>query len=87
MGLFVRLRLYVTVRLTLSPLIITIVILIHFIRRPNHCYLERNVCLNIMISKYFWSQNKQNEYFHSLGVVGRGSETQLQVSENLHFKM
>ena len=54
----------------------TISFLLRFIGRLNHGHLERNVCLNINICKYLIFN------FHPLEVVGRASETQLQVGEN-----
>ena len=45
-GRFISLR-----KLTLSSLSPTIVDLIRFISRLNHCYLKRNRCLNIKICK------------------------------------
>ena len=37
--------------------------LIRFISRPNHCYWERNVCLNIKICKYLCSNEKSMSNF------------------------
>ena len=38
------------------------------------------------IFAHFWSQIEQNmSNFHKLEVVGRGSETQLQVGENSNY--
>ena len=46
----------------------------------SHGYGERHVCLNM----YFFSKIKTNmTNFHPLEVVGRGSETQLQVGKKL----
>ena len=47
--------------------------------KPHSFISFRNECLNIKIYKCL-SINMSN--FQPLGVVGRGSETQLQVSEN-----
>ena len=33
--------------------------------------------------EHIWSRSKQMSNFHPLEVVGRGSETQLQVGDNL----
>ena len=43
---------------------------------------NENVCLNIHICKYFCSYWTNMSNFQSLEIVGRGSETQLQVGEN-----
>ena len=43
------------------------------------------MCLNIKIDKCLVSNETLMSNFHSLEVVGRGSETQQQVSENLNF--
>ena len=56
--------------------------LICSINQPNHCYWEWNVCLNIKICKYLCSNYTNMSNFQPLDVVGRGSETQLQVGEN-----
>ena len=51
--------------------------------RPNHCYWERNVCLNTMICIFSRNTNSTNmSNLHLLKVVGRGSETQLQAGKN-----
>ena len=48
--------------------------------RSYSCYWEWNECF-----AYVWSQIKTNmSNFHPLEVVGRGSETQIQVGENLN---
>ena len=57
----------------------TMVVLISFIILLNHCYWEQSVCLNIKI----YMSNMS--IFHPL--VGRGSETQLQVDEKLYLIM
>ena len=50
----------------------------------NHCYWEWNECSNIKISKYFvWNYTNMSN-FHPMEVVGRCSETQLQVCEYLN---
>ena len=56
------------------------VVLIRFIWRSNHCYWERNV-----IYKYFASNLTNTSNFHSLEVVGRDSETLLEVGENFKY--
>ena len=43
------------------------------------------MCLNIMICKYLVSNYTNINNFHSLEVMGRGSETQLNVGENVLF--
>ena len=58
--------------------------LIHFISRLNYCYCKRYVCLIIMTCHNMLSQIKQMNTFHSLEVVARGSESQLQLGENLN---
>ena len=40
------------------------------------------MCLNIKICKSFVLNETDMSIYHSLEVVGRGSETQLQVGEN-----
>ena len=42
------------------------------------------MCSNINIYQYLVSIKTNLSFFHALEVVGRGSETQLQVSEYLH---
>ena len=42
------------------------------------------MCLNIKICKYLLSSQINMSNFQPLEVVGRGSETQLQVGENLN---
>ena len=42
------------------------------------------MCLNIKLCKCLVSNQTNMSKFHSLEVVGRGSETQLQVNENLN---
>ena len=42
------------------------------------------MCLNIKICKYLSSNSTNMGNFWPLEVVGRGSETQLQVAENLN---
>ena len=49
-----------------------------------YCYWERNVCLNINILKCLVPNKTKIIKFQPLEVVGRGSETQLQVGENLN---
>ena len=49
----------------------------------NHCYCECNKCSNIKISKCLVSNETLMSNFHPLEIVGRDSETQLQVGENL----
>ena len=40
----------------------------------------------LLMTKNVWFQIKKNiSFFHPLEVVGRGSETQLQVGKNLNF--
>ena len=63
---------------TLSSLSPEIFVLYRLIIRSNHCYWEINVSLGIKCSISNMS------YFHPLEVVGRGSETQLRVGENLN---
>ena len=46
--------------------------------------MVQKVCSNIRICEYFVSKETNVSNFHPLEVVGRGSETQLQVSENLN---
>ena len=46
--------------------------------------LGTNECLNIKICKCLDTNQTNMSHFHSLEVVGRGSETQLQVSENFN---
>ena len=48
----------------------------------NRSYWERNVCLNITISKCLVSHSTNMSNFYPLEVVRRGSETELQVGEN-----
>ena len=43
------------------------------------------MCLNIKICKYLVSNFKNESNVHPLKVVGRGSETQLKVGENLNY--
>ena len=50
----------------------------------NHSYWEWNESLNIKICKCFASYQTHIINFHQHEAVGRGSETQLQVSENLN---
>ena len=45
------------------------------------------MCLNIKICKLLISYETNMSHFQPLVVVDRGSETQLQVGENLNFKM
>ena len=66
-----------------QPLLITTIVLICFISLPNHCYWELNVCLNIKNCKYMCSDQTNMSNFRPLEVVGRDSETQLQVGANL----
>ena len=42
------------------------------------------MCLNIKICKFFCPDETKMSDLQSLEVVGRGSETQLQVGENLN---
>ena len=66
--------------LTLSLLSTTTVATkLFLISWSNHCYWVRNVCLNIKICKCMVSDMSN---FHLLGVVGCGSETQLQMGKN-----
>ena len=58
--------------------------LIRFIRRLNHCYWERNNCLNIKICKLIVSIQTHMSNFQPLEVVDRGSEPQPQVVEHLN---
>ena len=58
------------------------VALISFISKLNHCYWEWNESLNIKIYKCLVLNLTKMRNFHPLEVVGRGSETQLQVGEN-----
>ena len=60
------------------------IVSICFISRLNHSYCELNECLNITICKYLVSNSTNISNFHPLEVAGRGSETQLQVAENLN---
>ena len=48
----------------------------------NHCYWERNVCLNIKIRKCLVSNYTNVSNFNPFEVEGRGSDAQLQVGEN-----
>ena len=57
-----------------------------FISQSNHCYRERNVCLNNRICKCMVSNKTNNSNCPPLEAVDRGSETQLQVGDNLSFK-
>ena len=57
----------------------------HFKSRSKHCYWERNVCLNIKICKCLVQNETNMINFHPLEVVDRGSETQLEVGENLNI--
>ena len=57
-----------------------------FISMLNHCYWELHEHLNIKICKCSVSHWTNMSNFHQLEVVGRGSETQLQVDENLKKK-
>ena len=64
-------------------MVTTTVILICFISRLNNSYCEYSECLNIKIC--VWSRIITNfSNFYPLEAVGRGSETQLQVGENLN---
>ena len=47
-------------------------------------YWERNICFNVNICKCFFSNQTDMSNFQPLEVVDRGSETQLQVGENLN---
>ena len=47
-------------------------------------YWEWNVCINIKICKCLVSNWTNTSNFHPLEVVGRGSETQLQVGESIN---
>ena len=48
----------------------------------NHCYWEWNVCLNIKFANTCSQIIKSN--FNPFEVVGRGSQTQLQVGEKVN---
>ena len=45
------------------------------------------MCFKFRKVAYIFSNSKNMSNFHPLEVVGRGSETQLQVDENLNFMM
>ena len=51
----------------------------------NRSYCEQDVCLNSNICKYLVPHETNMSNFHQLEVVDRGSETQLQVGENLKY--
>ena len=57
---------------------------IRMISRLNRSYWQRNVSLNIKICKCLVLNEINMSNFHPLEVVCRGSETQLQVDENLN---
>ena len=57
---------------------------IRFISWLNHCYWKRDVHLNSTSCKSFASYRTNISNFHPLEVVDRGSETQLQVGEELN---
>ena len=57
--------------------------LICFISRLDHCYWKLDSCLNIKICKYLRLNSTNLSNFQPLEVVGRGSETQLQVHEKV----
>ena len=63
--------------------------LICFISTLNHSYWGKNECSNIKPYKYFATNLANMSNFHPLEVVSRyrGSETQLQVGENIIFIM
>ena len=49
-------------------------------------FAESKICFQSLNADICWDLNfKTNTNFPSLEVVDRGSETQLQVAENLHF--
>ena len=69
---------------TLTPYTLSSITAVHLISQLIHCYWELNVCFNIEILKKSLVQNSTYvSNFCPLEVVGRGSETQLQVGENL----
>ena len=47
-------------------------------------FILNEMTVNITICKYLGLKLKKYEYFHPFEVVGRGSETQLQVGEKLN---
>ena len=53
-------------------------------RQMFHWHWKRHECLDIKISKRLVPNDTRMSNFHPLEVVGRGSETQLQVGENLN---
>ena len=50
-------------------------------------YWELIECLNIKISKYLCSNLTNKSNFQPLEVVGHGSQTQIQVGENLNLEL
>ena len=73
--------------LTYKPLSVTSwLFVVCFSSRLNHSYLQWNEWLNMKILKCFFCQIQRNvSNFHPLEVVGRSSETQLQVGEHLNY--
>ena len=68
---------------TLKPLLVTIIVVNPFLIRLNRSYCELTVCSNNKICKRL-VPNYYYHYFSPLEYVGRGSETQVQVGENLN---
>ena len=62
-------------------LLITTFVVFNFFYLSTELYWEWNVCLNLKICKYVCSNWTNMSIFQPLEVVGRGSETQLQVAE------
>ena len=62
-----------------------IVVFICFVNRLIHSYWEWNVCLDVKICKCLVSNLPDMSYSHTLEVVGRGSEAQSRVGENLNY--
>ena len=74
--------------LTYKPLSVTPwLFVVCFISRLNHSYLQWNECLNMKILKCFFFVKFKEMWviFTPLEVVGRSSETQLQVGEHLNY--
>ena len=74
-----------TAILTLHSLSAAIVVYNPFYYGLSHCYWERNTCLNNNTCKCLVSNLTNMNNDHPLEIVGRGSDTQLQVGENSNY--
>ena len=86
--IFTHLKLWVAVarhNFRFYFILLGFIFLICFINCLNRSYWERNACLYIKICKCFIFLKINMSNFHPLKVVGRGSDTQLQVGENLNY--